>query len=163
MAYLLLPIWSSILDLNQGHTAYWPFVAELNCVIPLRMKAAAHNQTELMEDKSRGFFSYWHLPGLNPSEPPLDSCREDNIKSSHSRCAFSKIFVPLSTIGWHAHRAPHRLLFTHGFVAYINEADFRLIYLIDLRLVRKPSESCVYSGLPYGARELPALLRQYIV
>lgn len=22
--------------------------------------------------KSRGFFSYWHLPGLNPSEPPFD-------------------------------------------------------------------------------------------
>ena len=161
MAYLLLPIWSSILDLNQGHTAYWPFAAELNCAIPLRMKAAAHNQTELMEDKSRGFFSYWHLPGLNPSEPPFDFAASLTWEYLRPRSVHS-LKMCLSTLGSHTLRVPHRLLFTHGFVARINEADFHLIYLIDLRLVRKPSESCVYSGLPYGARELPALLRQYI-
>ena len=114
--------------------------------------------------KSRGFFSYWHLPGLNPSEPPFDFAARDVIKEqTFALCTLQETFAyHLLLLVDTLHPRPHRLLFTHGFVAHINEANFRLTYLIDLRLVRKPSESCAYSGLPYGARELPALLRQYI-
>ena len=30
--------------------------------------------------KSSGFFSYWHLPGLNPSEPPFDFTARNIVK-----------------------------------------------------------------------------------
>lgn len=73
--------------------------------------------------KSRGFFSYWHLPGLNPSEPPFDFAASLTWEYLRPRSVYS-LKMCLSTLGSHTRRVP-QLSLRRNIAADTNEFNFR--------------------------------------